>query len=295
MQYLSATRLNQIFIRFTRKMNQTQAQRARSTAEDLAKKLSLEKKLDKEMRTFFSRISKAASFEYISTGNIINASDFQLELKELLAKHYRRVFREFSGSADSISKSLFNRELKQDASQEVINSNRDEYIEQHSNEQSQIITETNQREIDAAFAAASVAALASVQQRVDSGDISATIDNSEVARQAQASIKSRGDGRSGGIALTETQAPAEKSKEIEAAALAAALLLAGEPVNIKKVWVTVGDNRVRMSHVLADGQVQNSGDPFIVQGQRLMQPGDTSLGATADNVINCRCSAQYLA
>jgi hypothetical protein len=295
MMLFLATQLNQTSTEFTRRMNQTQAQRARSTAVDLAKKLLLEKKLDKEMRAFFSRISKAASSEYRATGNIINASDFQLELKELLAKHYRRVFREFSGSADDIAKSLFARELKQDASQEVINSNRDEYIEQHSSEQSQIITETNQREIDAAFAAASVAALASVQQRIEAGEAGATVDNSEVARQAQASVKSRGDGRSSGIALTETQAPAEKSKEIEAAALATALFLAGEPVNIKKVWVTVGDSRVRASHVQADGQVQNSGDPFIVQGQRLMQPGDTSLGATADNIINCRCSAQYLA
>lgn len=32
-------------------------------------------------------------------------------------------------------------------------------------------------------------------------------------------------------------------------------------------------------------------DPFVVSGQRLRFPGDTSLGASAGNTINCRCSA----
>ena len=32
-------------------------------------------------------------------------------------------------------------------------------------------------------------------------------------------------------------------------------------------------------------------DPFVVSGQRLKFPGDSSLGASAGNVINCRCSA----
>jgi hypothetical protein len=32
-------------------------------------------------------------------------------------------------------------------------------------------------------------------------------------------------------------------------------------------------------------------DPFVVSGQRLRFPGDTSLGASAGNVCNCRCSA----
>ena len=57
-----------------------------------------------------------------------------------------------------------------------------------------------------------------------------------------------------------------------------------------KTWVTVGDNRVRTAHVLANGQAVGISENFSVGGELLEFPGDTSKGATADNVINCRCS-----
>jgi hypothetical protein len=50
---------------------------------------------------------------------------------------------------------------------------------------------------------------------------------------------------------------------------------------------------VRPEHAAADGQEQLAINPFLVGGEQLNRPGDTSLGASAGNVINCRCSADY--
>ena len=60
-----------------------------------------------------------------------------------------------------------------------------------------------------------------------------------------------------------------------------------------KVWATVGDDFVRDEHKEANKQKQPLISPFIVGGELLMFPGDYSLGASAWNVCNCRCSAIY--
>lgn len=65
-----------------------------------------------------------------------------------------------------------------------------------------------------------------------------------------------------------------------------------------KEWISTLDNRnrgarpgSRFDHLAPDGQTVLAGEPFIVSGQRLLHPGDTSLGASAGNVVHCRCAA----
>lgn len=55
-------------------------------------------------------------------------------------------------------------------------------------------------------------------------------------------------------------------------------------------WSATGDNRTRITHKKADGQIRKKGEPFIVGGYKLLYPGDTSLGAPAKEVISCRCT-----
>lgn len=64
-----------------------------------------------------------------------------------------------------------------------------------------------------------------------------------------------------------------------------------------KRWLTARDEHVRpagrpdaFDHVSADGQTVPLDEPFVVSGQKMMYPMDMSLGATAGNVVNCRCS-----
>lgn len=62
-------------------------------------------------------------------------------------------------------------------------------------------------------------------------------------------------------------------------------------------WITARDSRVRspatgskFDHQKADGQVRKVGKPFRVSGEKLLFPGDRSLGASAGNIVNCRCT-----
>ena len=52
-------------------------------------------------------------------------------------------------------------------------------------------------------------------------------------------------------------------------------------------WVTVHDNRVRPTHVAADGQVQDLGTPFHVGDAYLLYPGDPA--GPIKETANCRC------
>ena len=68
-------------------------------------------------------------------------------------------------------------------------------------------------------------------------------------------------------------------------------------------WVTRLDERVRgapggkyassqFNHWEAHGQIVPIGTPFTVSGEQLRFPGDTTLGASVGNVINCRCGTE---
>lgn len=55
----------------------------------------------------------------------------------------------------------------------------------------------------------------------------------------------------------------------------------------KKQWLSTRDSRTRTAHANADGEVVGINEPFIMTGEPLMYPGDSS--GSAHNVINCRC------
>lgn len=60
---------------------------------------------------------------------------------------------------------------------------------------------------------------------------------------------------------------------------------------IEKEWVTVIDDRERESHHAVDGQRRDLLDPFIVDDEELMYPGDPD--GSARNIINCRCAVSH--
>lgn len=57
-----------------------------------------------------------------------------------------------------------------------------------------------------------------------------------------------------------------------------------------KQWLCAMTENSRKAHKKANGQIVPLDQPFIVDGEKLMHPGDSSLGASAGNVINCRCT-----
>lgn len=59
----------------------------------------------------------------------------------------------------------------------------------------------------------------------------------------------------------------------------------------EKVWIATLDKRTRDAHYHANGQeVVGMDTPFVVGGEKMLYPTDRSLGATAGNLINCRCT-----
>jgi len=60
-----------------------------------------------------------------------------------------------------------------------------------------------------------------------------------------------------------------------------------------KIWNTILDGRERITHNIADGQMQPIAMPFEVGTSLLMYPKDTSLGADATEIIGCRCTLSY--
>ena len=59
--------------------------------------------------------------------------------------------------------------------------------------------------------------------------------------------------------------------------------------NLIKEWITSMDGRERQAHAAANGQQVNMNEKFIVMGEQLSHPGDSS--GSAGNVINCRCTS----
>lgn len=62
------------------------------------------------------------------------------------------------------------------------------------------------------------------------------------------------------------------------------------PWQVTRVWDATGDARTRLDHLRMEDQTVEWGQPFIApDGSQLMGPGDTSLGASASQTVNCRC------
>jgi len=91
--------------------------------------------------------------------------------------------------------------------------------------------------------------------------------------------------------LTSTRATTIARTEIIPASNAAVDAGAREAgIPLDKEWITAVDGRERDAHRRADGTIVDMDDAFVVMGEKLKYPGDTSFGASAKNVINCRCA-----
>lgn len=95
--------------------------------------------------------------------------------------------------------------------------------------------------------------------------------------------------------LSQTRAATIARTETHTSALAAI----DETIQYKnisiqtKTWWTAGDGRVRPSHAAMHGTTIANDEPFSLNGGDMMYPGDDSLGAGAEEIVNCRCSVLY--
>ena len=60
-----------------------------------------------------------------------------------------------------------------------------------------------------------------------------------------------------------------------------------------KTWITMLDDKVRHTHAEANGYKVGIFDSFQIGTSEMSFPRDYSLGASAEEIVNCRCSLKY--
>ncbi len=281
----------------------------RRAAEGTKKKMRLEARLASKLRRFFSKIGNQFR-KQLADGVVLDATMFDEELRRILKNHYVKTFGDFSGGLSDTLKSINHsnlilkqngdiapentseiaeaaRKIKPSRVNREVRSERNQFIEERVARQSKFILDTTQKDLNKAAAERQSEALAAIA-------IGVLITRQQMANNARRDFRDKTTERPAGIAMTETQAVAEEAKQTDASRTVeiAAGTLAAITV-LRKVWLTVGDDKVRSAHQAAEGQEQLVTDPFLVNGEQLKTPGDTSLGASPGNTINCRCSAEY--
>lgn len=224
-----------------------------------------------------------------STGSLPGVRNSSQEaLEPILASHYAMVSTVFGDSARTKLPSSVVATPEENAE---IDAALAEIFARRATDQARIIAETDD---DDAVTALGIARL---EQRrlVDEGE--PMMSERELALATGAIFGRKLDGRASGIVSLETQAAAEGSKLTEIDVLMGLVPFAlggsSSPADVVKEWVTQGDSRVRDHHLDVDSDQVDVTKAFTVNGQKLMYPGDTSLGATADNVVNCRCASIF--
>lgn len=294
--------------------NATAKQRAATASHEERVKRSLETPADNEMTRVFNDMARKSEKHYAKTGSILNLEEFKPDVVKVLNAVYKRSFTAFStGMADYI---YDHQDSKRDplviafaggaeadghtVEQElkiVEKEMKVAYAETQRrwvNRSSDEIIDTSQKDLNTATKNAI--------EELNNEAAKALIVKStlaQVARQAAANFKVYFPFRASLIATTEVGTSAEATKGIEADSIDAVVkrysagIVGGAVLISIKEWHTMGDGRVRPAHRAADLQRAKADEPFHVGGERLMQPHDRSLGASAGNTCNCRCTAIY--
>lgn len=272
----------------------TRVQQEEQANDQLAKKHALEAAFLLLLRKIFRRMARDMSENYTNNGSSISAFSYKSEFNELLIKLYNDTSNKFKTVLDGELNS--NPELLQSmigANQPLGAKQVNDFVEQlaqQANESIQAfikgavlasntqITSTNQNDIQTAFAFA----IAS--------QVKDNLTRKQTAKVMQDKAMQLFEARTKVIAVTQVQNASESTKNIVADEFNKIIKLStGRTNTLQKIWLTRMDDKVRLSHREANLQVVPFNEPYIVEGQQLNYPGDWSLGATADNIIGCRC------
>lgn len=74
----------------------------------------------------------------------------------------------------------------------------------------------------------------------------------------------------------------------------AAVAASRQGVQATRTWHSLLDGRERPAHGEADGQRREMDEAYVIGGERLMFPGDPSLGASPGMLIGCRCFQTFV-
>lgn len=255
-----------------------------SVRRDLGRKLALEQDISKSLDRYHRAIVRQFIRSVSQDGVIPSVRDRDEELTNLLRRHYDRTREAFTGDiADRLPAD------KKPSTEEwaTIGAALLAFFDRQATGHAEEINRTTDKDMRTAVR------LTQEGQPMDTPALTAI----ELGVAAGAVLHRQLRARAVSIATTETQLAAEATKATEAEVLSGLQpTVSGRgprAVEPLKRWDSVGDSHVREDHLIADGQEVPVNAPFIVGGEQLMYPGDTSLGASVGNIINCRCSATY--
>lgn len=257
---------------------------------EFALKISIEASLSPLLASLFDSIVSISTNSYLQNGVIPTATDYLSNFNDFFDTLYTTTVSQFRDSLNdemssfeinSVNPNFTNQDL---ISQVQNNSDLkiDSFIQVNSSENANQVTQTNQEDIDNALAIAIASQLANGLNRA------------ETANVFSAQLSSYFNGRSGTILATGVQNASEGSKQIVSEQYSTIVkTIDPNATGAVKIWVTKMDDKVRVSHREANFQSQLINTPFIVQDELLRYPGDTSMGASLNNVINCRCVSVF--
>ena len=253
----------------------TEAQRRQRDAhKQLNIKLKLERRLHKRMRRFFAKQNRKFLRIKEDFDRTYDAREDSEELNEILEKHYDDALKAFVPfiilEVDRALKEEDIRTLSRMEKVAIISA----------------VTTFVAKEVPRSVLAISKTTNKYIVQALEDN----IGDNTGAYKQLQSKNMVRADT----IAVTETQKAAEGTKQIASSTseeIVAAGGLGAVMLRTIKEWITRLDLRVRSAHQLAHGQIRQLEEPYLVDGEQLMYPGDMSLGASIGNVVNCRCNS----
>jgi len=258
---------------------------------DLRKKLGHEARLLPGLEAAARELAREVARVTASSGKTLRADQVEAMAYDLVAPllgpHHERVMQDFGS------------EIREGLSADAGPSRAEDLIltalllavaADRSEAQSRRVARTASKD---AVAAVQVAEAERERVRAEGGSMTAF----EVGSIAGQVLGAHLLGRAPTIAAYETEVPAESARLMELEVMTgrtpSAVGGAGPPREVQKEWVTQGDSRVRPAHLAADSVTVSASEPFSVGGELLMHPGDSSLGASLSNLINCRCSTFY--
>lgn len=253
---------------------------------ELALKLPAERRMARALSRFFEALSTDFTETYMERGVIIDPMERIPALSRLLKTEMSRTAMVFKSQIRDDMKSNIVYETKDMTGDEVDALNEYDFQIQSEDQAHTILKNASKLQTAAVAAAIAFLLLENIQPTPEL-----------IGSAAGAKVGSKLSNRVGTIATTETQFAAERAKANEASVLSRSTTaviagVVGVLAVFEKEWNTVLDEKTRTSHAFADGQRRPLKQPFVVQGQSLMHPRDASMGASADNIINCRCSSR---
>lgn len=241
-------------------------QRDQSDAQkEKSQKIQLEATLVLLLFGFVNKLSRQVKNYYLQTGQVYALQLERQLLQNLLTAHYERVQKIFSKL-----------ELRRIAKQSGIvltsseKNNLTNILNQKASiratQQSGFIVQTMQEQLTGTVNAQRDSIMGAIKSWL-----------TETKKRIESSIVN-----------TETQSVAEEAKRDTVLYVASQVPSARDIISVDVKWVDVGDNKVRLAHQEANGQVRPIGDSFLVGGEWLRYPGDSK--GSPENIINCRCS-----